>query len=47
MKNKGEHIRENHDRIDELSDLVNLLIGRIFRLELEVTELQDQLNKDR
>lgn len=44
---KSERISANTDRVEELSDLVNVLIGRIFRLELELQEVKEQLNKDR
>lgn len=47
MKKKSERITENTDRVEELSDLVNVLIGRIFRLEMEVQELREELNSDR
>lgn len=47
MKKKSERISENTDRVEELSDLVNVLIGRIFRLEMEVQELREELNNDR
>ena len=41
---KTERILENTTRVDELSDIVNILIGRLSRLEAEVEELKDQLN---
>ena len=41
---KTERILENTTRVDELSDIVNILIGRLSRLEAEVGELRDQLN---
>ena len=42
---KTERILENTTRVDELSDIVNILIGRVCRLELEVDELKQELNK--
>ena len=41
---KAERILENTTRVDELSDIVNILIGRLSRLEAEVGELREQLN---
>ena len=41
---KAERILENTTRVDELSDIVNILIGRLSRLECEVQELREQLN---
>ena len=41
---KTERILENTTRVDELSDIVNILIGRLSRLEAEVGELKEQLN---
>lgn len=41
---KAERILENTTRVDELSDIVNILIGRLSRLEGEVQELREQLN---
>ena len=41
---KTERILENTTRVDELSDIVNILIGRLGRLELEVEELKQKLN---
>ena len=41
---KTERILENTTRVDELSDIVNILIGRLSRLEAEVGELREQLN---
>lgn len=36
---------ERNVRINELSDIVNILIGRIARLEQEVARLGGELNK--
>ena len=44
---KTERILENTTRVDELSDIVNILIGRLSRLEAEVGELREQLNNKR
>ena len=41
---KTERILENTTRVDELSDIVNILIGRLGRMELEVEELKQKLN---
>lgn len=41
---KVERILENTTRVDELSDIVNILIGRLSRLEAEVEELKEKLN---
>ena len=41
---KTERILKNTTRVDELSDIVNILIGRLSRLEAEVGELKEQLN---
>lgn len=41
---KAERILENTTRVDELSDIVNILIGRLSRLEGEVADLKEQLN---
>ena len=41
---KAERILENTTRVDELSDIVNILIGRLSRLEAEVSDLKEQLN---
>ena len=41
---KTERILENTTRVDELSDIVNILIGRLSRLEAEVGELKEKLN---
>ena len=41
---KAERILENTTRVDELSDIVNILIGRLSRLEAEVSDLREQLN---
>lgn len=41
---KAERILENTTRVDELSDIVNILIGRLGRMELEVEELKQKLN---
>lgn len=40
MKKKAEAINRNADRVAELSDIVNILIGRIGKLEHEVAELR-------
>lgn len=42
---KSERIDGNTERVSELSDLVNILIGRIARLEQEVARLGGELNK--
>ena len=41
---KTERILENTTRVDELSDIVNILIGRLSRLEAEVADLKEKLN---
>lgn len=41
---KTERILENTTRVDELSDIVNILIGRLGRLELEMADMKEKLN---
>lgn len=42
---KSERINQNRDRVRELSDIVNILIGRLAKLEHEVERMSEEINK--